>query len=214
MSVPSRCILLVTFFMITSAAFGQITIVNFDFGAVRITCGSDYSYQSAADVCTNQIRTQNFNTSPGFGWILGGPVPISFPGSPYIYGGAGLTGPDTIFCPPSFNGLPFNQAVFLQDTGSFVWQAVGGFTPGNYTLSFYLGARCATIYFDGNQTVEALIDDNVIARWALTSETPFALMTVPFTVTTNGSHALEFRGMNRGDHTAFLSYVTITPTER
>jgi hypothetical protein len=214
MSARRWCFLLATIVVMVPAAFGQPTIVNFDFGAVRIACGSGYAYESAAEVCTQQIRSQNFNASPGFGWILGGVVAISFPGSPYVYGGAGLTAPDTIFCPPSFSGLPFNQAVFLQDRGSFVWQGVGGFTAGNYTLSFYLGSRCTTIYFDGNQTVEALIDGSVIASWALTSDTPFALVTAPFTVTTDGSHTLEFRGLNRGDHTAFMSYVIITPTGR
>ncbi len=38
--------------------------------------------------------------------------------------------------------------------------------------------------------------------------------TASFTVSADGSHTLEFRGINPGDHTAFLSYVTITPTER
>lgn len=211
MSARVRCFLLSTVILVmVPAAFGYPTIVNFDFGAVRILCGTGYSYQSAADACNQQI-TQNFNSSPGFGWILGGLVSISFPGYPYVYGGAGLTGPNTIFYPPSFNGLPFDQAVLLQDRGSFASQKVEGFTAGNYNLSFYLGSRIATIYFDGNQTVEALIDGSVIATWALTSDTPFALVTAPFTVTTDGSHILEFRGMNRGDHTAFLSYVVITP---
>lgn len=122
----------------------------------------------------------------------------------------GLTGPNTIFYPPPFTRLPFNQAVILQDAGPFVWQSVGGFTAGKYTLSFYLGSRYSSLY-DGNQTVEALIDGNVIGTWALSSYTPFTLETATFTVSTNGSHELEFMGINHGDHTAFLSYVTITP---
>jgi len=44
--------------------------------------------------------------------------------------GAGLTGPDTVFSPPPFTGLPFNQAVFLQGPGSFIWQAVESVTRG------------------------------------------------------------------------------------
>ena len=31
-------------------------------------------------------------------------------------------------------------------------------------------------------------------------------------MSTGGTHTLEFRGINYGDHTAFLSYVSITPT--
>ncbi len=48
----------------------------------------------------------------------------------------------------------------------------------------------------------------------MTSSTPFTLQSATFTVSTGGSHTLEFEGMNLGDHTAFLSYVVITPTER
>jgi len=156
--------------------------------------------------------SQNFNASHGFGWILG--TILSVYGHPQMSldGGPGLTGPNTIFSPPPFDGLPFNQAVILQDVGPFVWQSVGGFTAGKYTLSFYLGSRYSSFY-DGNQTVEALIDGNVIGTWDLVSFTPFTLETAPFTVSTDGSHTLMFRGINHGDHTAFLSYVTITPTE-
>ena len=125
--------------------------------------------------------------------------------------GAGLTGPDTVFSPPPFTGLPFSQAVFLQGPGSFIWQAVGGFTAGNYTLSFYLGSRYTSGIYDGNQTVVALIDGNVIGSWPLKSFTPFTLETASFTVNSDGSHALEFMRTNVGDHTAFLPYAVITP---
>jgi len=141
----------------------------------------------------------------GIGWLL--PPPNDSDGGP------GLSGPDTIFFPPPFDGLPFNQAVILQDAYPFVWQAVSGFTAGNYTLSFYLGSRYSTLY-DGNQTVQALIDDQVIGTWALSSYTPFTLQAAPFAITIDGTHSVEFRGINHGDHTAFVSYAVITPTER
>ena len=123
--------------------------------------------------------------------------------------GDGLTGPNTTFNPPSFGALPFSQAVFLQGI-SWAFQDVGGFTAGNYVLSFYLGSRYYSGPFDGNQTVKALIDGNVIGTWTLTSFTPFALENAAFTVSTGGSHRLEFDGMNLGDHTAFVSDVSIT----
>lgn len=192
--------------MFASAAFAQPTLVNFDFGAVPIACGTGYAYEGPGLSCSyNPVPTQNFNASPDFGWILGSIVARSD-----LNVGAGLTGPDTAFDPPTFNGLPFNQAVLLQSIGSFVWQAVGGFTAGSYTLSFYLGSRYTDGPFDGNQTVVALIDGNMIGTWALSSYTPFTLETATFTVTTNGSHTLEFMGTKPGDHTAFLSYVVIT----
>jgi len=124
-----------------SAAMAQPTIVNFDFGAVPIACSNGYAYQGPVGSCPYNDPTQDFGQTPGFGWMLGWVVAQS--GAPLCCtnGGAGLTGPNTIFYPPSFNGMPFSQAVFLQNVGSFVWQSVEGFTAGNYTLSFYLGSR-------------------------------------------------------------------------
>jgi hypothetical protein len=212
MSVRLRCFLLLsTILMVAPAAFGQPTIVNFDFGAVRIVCSNGYAYEGPVLSCPYAGPSQNFNANPAFGWVLG--MTVAYYGHPQqsLDGGPGLTGPNTIFYPPPFDGLPFNQAVILQDEGSFVFQAVRGFTSGNYTLSFYLGSRYSNLY-DGNQTVEALIDGQVIGTWALSSYTPFTLQTASFSVTTDGTHTVEFRGMNHGDHTAFLSYVTIIQT--
>jgi hypothetical protein len=209
MSTRLRYFLLFTVVMVATAAFGDPTIVNFNFGAVPIVCGGDYAYQGTSGCGLGQ---QDFNAAPSFGWILEQFMP---PGE----GEAGLTGPGTSFLPLPFTGLPFTQAVFLQggEAGgdghnSFVWQEVGGFLAGSYTLSFYLGSRYASGQYDGNQTVEALIDGNVIGTWALTSYTPFTLESVQFTVSTGGTHTLEFMGINNGDHTAFLSYVSITQT--
>jgi hypothetical protein len=210
MSTLSRALLLSAILILAASAFGQINIVNFDFGAVRIACSNGYAYEGPILACPYAGPSQNFNGNPGFGWVLG--MTISYYGHPQqsLNGGPGLTGPNTIFYPPPFDGLPFNQAVILQDAGSFVWQAVRGFTAGRYTLSFYLGSRYSSLY-DGNQTVVAMIDGNLIGTWALSSYTPFTMHTASFGITTGGTHTLEFRGINPGDHTAFLSYVTITP---
>jgi hypothetical protein len=207
MSIPLRTLLLSAMLIIAASAFAQINIVNFDFGAVLVQCSNGYAYEGAETACAYGYPTQNFDADPGFGWIMGG-IAARQLAPTSLEGGAGITGPNTIFFPPSFAGLPFNQAVFLQDIGGFVWQQVGGFTAGTYTLSFYLGSRYD---YDGNQTVVALIDGTPIGSWALITGTPFTLETVTFTVSTGGSHALEFMGTRPGDHTAFLSYVTITP---
>lgn len=211
-----RALILSAILLLAVSAAGQVNIVNFDFGAVRIACTDGFAYEGPVGACPYQDHpTQKFGGSPGFGWMMGWTVARS--GAAYLpfAGGAGLTGPNSIFYPPTFDGMPFDQAIFLQNAGSFVWQAVEGFTAGPYTLSFYLGSRYnSSGWFDGNQTVEALIDGVVIANWHLTSNTPFTLETAPFTVTTDGTHILEFKGMNLGDHTAFLSYVVITPAAR
>jgi hypothetical protein len=216
MSNCLKYILLSALVIMASAAVAQPTMVNFDFGAVRIACPSDYAYEGPISwgcqsnpTLNINAPSQNYNANPNFGWTLGSVVAIF--GDIPIQKGAGLTGPGTVFNPPPFNGMPFNQAVFLQSVGSFVWQRVQGFTAGNYTLSFYLGSRYRNDCCDGDQTVQALIDGKVVGIWAMKSYTPFTLETANFTVSTDGSHNLMFEGMNVGDHTAFLSYVTITP---
>jgi hypothetical protein len=185
----------------TSAAASSITITNPKFSTPMIACAMGYAYDGSGDCSAPE---QNFNASTGFGWTLATP-PISG------QGGDGLTGPNSLFFPPSFSGLPFTQAVFLQGTNNALSQVISGFSAGaKYTLSFYLGSRFHAAPDDGNQTVEALIDGRVIGTWALSSFTPFELKSASFTVTTAGSHTLEFEGLTTGDHTAFLSDVSIS----
>lgn len=185
--------------LMTVSAFAVPSIVNYDFGAVPIVCGQGYSYRAfGGDRNGRLVPQQDFNSTPGFGWTVSS-------------NGDGLTGRNTSFNPPSFAGLPFNQAEFLQGL-SWVSQDIGGFATGNYTLSFYLGSRYYSGPFDGNQTVEGLIDGNMFSTWALTSFTPFSLETVSFNVSTGGVHTLEFVGTTLGDHTAFLSDVSIRQT--
>ena len=197
-----RCLLLWLLVMAVPPAFAAPVIVNANFGAVPITCGNDYAYQGTGG-CDSPA--QDFNSAPGFGWTLSTTHDQD-------YYGPGLTGPDTAFDPPPFDGLPFTQAVLLQSGNgiiSSVSQDINGFSPGTYTVSFYLGSRYSG-GDDGNQTVEALIDGSVIGTWVLTSFTPFTLQSASFTVDTGGDHTLEFLGTNvSGDHTAFLSGVSI-----
>jgi hypothetical protein len=201
MSTRLRFFLLSTVIMMGPTVFAGPIIVNSDFGAVPIICGIGYAYQAFGGDCSSVPPQQPFNSTPGFGWTF------------LVQGGNGLTAPNSPFNPPSFSGLPFTQAAFLQNANSSVSQAVGGFVAGSYTLSFYLGSRYDSGGGDdGDQTVAALIDGSVIGTWALTSFTPFTLETASFTVSTDGSHTLEFMGLNPGDHTAFLSDVSITAT--
>ena len=178
----------------------SLTITNADLSAVAITCGGGYAYQSFGGDCTSGPPQQDFNGTSGFGWTLD-------------LGGTGLTAPGSAFNPPSFSGLPFSQAVFLQGAGSFVYQAIGGFSAGTqYLLTFYAGSRFLDNppIFDGNQTVQATIDGSVIGTWVFTSLTPFTLESVLFSVPTGGTHTLSLNGITPGDHTAFVSGVAIT----
>jgi hypothetical protein len=205
MSMFRMLVLLCAIAFASSVAFaGSIAVVNPDFSAVPILCGAGYAYQTFGGDCSSPVPQQDFNGSSGFGWTW---IPNVLQN--------GLTAPNTAFNPPSFLGLPFNQAAFFQGQNATLSQTIGGFSAfGTYTLSFYLGSRYAngSFGYDGNQTVEALIDGNVIGIWALTSFTPFTPESAVFTVTTGGGHTLEFLGLNSGDHTAFLSDVAINGT--
>jgi len=177
----------------------SLTITNADFSAVSISCAG-YAYQSFGGDCSSGPPQQDFNGTPGFGWILD-------------LGGTGLTAPGSAFNPPDFTGLPFSQAVFLQGAGSFVYQSIGGFSTGaEYLLTFYAGSRYFdnSPFSDGNQTVQVTIDGSVIGTWSLTSFTPFTLESVLFSVPTGGTHTLSLNGITPGDHTAFVSGVSIT----
>jgi len=197
-----KCLLIGILLVAVPAAFAEPIIVNPDFDDVLISCPLNFAYQGTGG-CGNWA--QDFNSAPGFGWTLSTTHDQD-------WFGPGLTGPNTNFNPPPFDGLPFTQAVLLQSGNgiiSSVSQDINGFSPGTYTVSFYLGSRYSG-GDDGNQTVEALIDGSVIGTWVLTSFTPFTLQSASFTVDTGGDHTLEFIGINdSGDHTAFLSGLSI-----
>ena len=196
-------LLLATVTLLYSPVFASsLSIVNPDFSVPAIPCGLDYAYQGAGTCSSttgggNPFPQQNFNGVSGFGWT-------------FAVGGDGLTGPGTPFNPPSFTSLPFTQAAFLQGNSADISQGIAGFSVGGaYVLNFYLGSRFNSVT-DGNQTVEALLNGNVVGTWALTSSTPFTLESAAFTGIANGSETLEFKGLASGDHTAFLSHVSIS----
>ena len=200
-------------FVLSSLAAGLVTaqpltIVNGNLGNVPVECGA-HAYQSYMGGTCNiagQNPQENFNSAIGIGWTLP-PLPGDASGTP---GGDGILGPDFEFDTPPFTGLPFSRALFLQGPDTLVVQPITGFVPGgSYTLSFYLGSRYASGSFNGNQTVEFLLDGKALASWPLASFTPFTLETVPFRVRTGGTHLIEFEGTAVGDHTAFLSGITI-----
>jgi hypothetical protein len=188
-----------TVLLLTSAALADfLPIVDANFSAVQFTCALGYAYQGnggcSCPAWWGFYAEQDFNDTPGFGWTL--------------VGGAGLTGPATDFNPPSFTGLPFTQAALLQGQGAEVSQSIYFPTGGDYVLSFYLGSRYNASW-DGNQTVSAELGGVVLNTWTLTTGTPFTLERVPFSLSTGGNYTLAFLGQASGDHTAFLSDVSI-----
>ena len=190
---------MVVFAFCAIATAAPILITNGNFSDVPITCGG-YAYQYFGGNCNSNPPQQDFNGTQGFGWTL------------IIKSGIGLTAPNSAFQPPDFTGLPFTQALFLQDGASTAYQALGGFSANtNYVLSFYIGSRYAEGGGDdGNQTVQVTMDGVALFTISLKSFTPFMLEEVPFSVPTDGTHTLAFNGLNPGDHTAFVSGVSIT----
>jgi len=192
---------LLVLFLVTAVSMASATslaIVNADFSAIPVVCGGGFAYQSfgGGGDCSSPNPQQDFNATPGFGWTY------------LLFSGNGVTEPNSAFNPPSFVGMPFAQAAFLQDGASFVLQAIGGFSASQtYVLSFYLGSRWFSA--EGDQTVQASIDNKILDTWVLTSFTPFTRETVVFTVPTDGVHTLQFEGLHFGDDTAFLSGVAI-----
>jgi hypothetical protein len=184
---------------VSMASPPSLIIVNADFSAIPVVCAGGFAYQSFGGDCNSPNPQQDFNATPGFGWTY------------LLFSGNGVTEPNTAFNPPSFTGMPFTEAAFLQDGASFVLQAIDGFSASQtYALSFYLGSRFESDPADGDQTVQASIDSQVVGTWALTSFTPFTRETATFTVPTDGVHTLQFEGLHFGDHTAFLSGVAIS----
>jgi hypothetical protein len=187
------CLVLWCSALLGFAASADPVVVNPNFGAVAVSCGLNYAYQNTPTNCASPA--QDFNADPNFGWTL-------------TSTGTGLTKPSTNFNPPSFAGMPFTQAVFLQNNASSATQSVTGFAAGNHVLSFYIGSRTGN---GGNQTVQALIDGNVVGTWPLATSTPFTMQSATFSVSSSGSHTLQFKGLATGDQTAFVSGVSITP---
>jgi hypothetical protein len=192
-----------------SSASGQsIAIVKPNFSAVPVQCSTGYAYQeSPGGSCvdsTSDGPQQDFNYKAEMGWLF---APHNNTSTDTYRDG--VTGPDTSFNPPSFTGLTFTQAAFLQGP-SIILQKIYGFVSGQqYTLSVYLGSRYAEGCCDGNQTVLVKLDDKPIGEWKLASFTPFTLQTVVFTADTSGPHFLIFEGIAQGDHTAFFSGISI-----
>jgi hypothetical protein len=180
----------------------QLPVGNPNFSNVAVQCGAGYAYQaSSGETCTSQsFPAQALNGVRGMDWVFG----------PHIVGGpgVGLTVAGTSFNPPSFSGLPFSSAAFLQGLDCEISQTIFGFVAGgSYRLSFYLGSRYDS--YGGYESVAAYIDSSLVGAWSQVGSTPFTLRSVPFRVSAGGAHILKFVGTTPGGQTAFLSGVSI-----
>jgi hypothetical protein len=170
------------------------TVANPDFALPAINC-NDYSYQSPSNCGTQAYPTQDL---AGQNWTYGAGA------------GDGLASLGSPFNLPA--GIPLtgvSQAAFLQGAGSSVSQSLTG-PAGTWQVGFYLGSRYANGGDDGNQTVDVLLDGNVVGTYHLSSYTPFMPVTLDIGNVSAGPHTLEFEGMTSGDHTAFLTDLSVS----
>ena len=95
----------------------------------------------------------------------------------------------------SFINAPTTQYAGIQSTGS-ISQSLMFAATGTYLLSFYAAPRPvgnnSNAYHPSHQ-LQVLIDDVVVYTSALTHSYAWSLLTVPFNITSTGSHTLKFQ---------------------
>ncbi len=137
-------------------------------------------------------------------------------GSPWTFTGhAGISGNSSNFTSGSPNAPEGVQVAFLQNTGS-ASESIS-FQPGTYMVTFDAAQR---ENISSNQTVEVLIDGNVVSSITPSGTNYASYSTQGFTITTTGMHALTFEGLppssdpRGGEYdTAFIDAVTISASQ-
>jgi hypothetical protein len=150
------------------------------------------------------VKDPNFQ-SPGVGVgtnaIQGNPI-----GSPWTFSGsAGLTGNGSAFTVGNPSAPVGTQVAFIQNSGQ-ISQAFG-LAAGRYTLSFSAAQR--QNFQSSSQTIEVLLDGNVIGQFTPSSTNYTTQTTAAFIVGTTGAHTLTFvgQGPNGQDNTAFIDQI-------
>ena len=101
------------------------------------------------------------------------------------------------------------QTAFIQSLGSIA-QTID-LSAGNYTLSFRAALRAYSIPAGSVQPIQVSIDGQQIASLVVPPDTSFTTVTIPFTVTSSGSHTIAFAGTDAsGDKSTFIDTVAIT----
>ncbi|OAI50295.1 hypothetical protein AYO44_05775 [Planctomycetaceae bacterium SCGC AG-212-F19] len=128
-------------------------------------------------------------------------------GAPWAYaGGAGVAGNQSGFTSGNPNAPQGTQVGFLQGPGGTISQTftTGG---GNYAVSFQAAQR-GNYQPAGNQTIDVLIDGNVVGTFTPWGTNYQSFTTAPIALS-GGTHTLTFEGLNSGDTTAFIDTVSI-----
>jgi len=97
------------------------------------------------------------------------------------------------------------QTAFIQTTSS-ISQALS-LNAGGYTLTFKAAQRSGQI-----QPIRVTIDGTQIGSLVSPASTTFALVSLPFSVASSGTHTLTFSGTDaNGDKSTFIDNVTLIP---
>jgi Protein of unknown function (DUF642) len=126
-------------------------------------------------------------------------------GTPWTYTGlAGVAGNGSAFTNLNPSAPSGTQVGFIQQTGQ-ISQSIA-LAAGTYTVSLAAAQRAPS----NSQTIQVLVDSQVVGVFTPAGTSYSTLTTGPFTVAA-GAHTLAFVGLNTkgGDNTAFIDQITI-----
>ncbi len=126
-------------------------------------------------------------------------------GSSWAFGGdAGVTGNGSAFTAGGANAPQGSQAAFIQATGSLSQSVT--LAGGTYSLSLDAAQRANVP--QAGQTIEVLVDNQLVSTITPTSSNYAEYSTAAFTVTA-GAHTIELLGLDPhgGDNTSFIDQV-------
>jgi hypothetical protein len=152
-----------------------------DLGFENVGVGSGYAYNPS-----------------GSAWTFSGSSPD----------GSGITGNNSPFTGSNPLAPQGSQVAFIQETGS-ISQSIPSWGTGTYQLSFSSAQRG-----DNNNTgedFEVLVDQAVVGSFMPGSSSYQTLTTPTFSITTAGTHTIEFLGVDTagGDNTALIDNVQL-----
>ncbi len=189
------------------------------------TAVGSYPIEFTADNGSGSTATQAFVlnvagvslTLPDFGFetpSLGeGSFQYDPSGTAWTFAGhAGVAANASGFTSGNPNAPQGSQVAFIQNTGS-VSQSLS-LQPGTYMVSFDAAQRAN---ISSNQTIDVLVDGNIVGVVTPTSTTYNSYSSAGFTITTAGMHTLTLKGVppandsRGGDYdTAFIDGVSIS----
>ena len=101
-----------------------------------------------------------------------------------------------------------NQTAFIQNTGSL--SQTLSLASGAYALSFLAAQRAYSIPAGGVQPLRVSVDEVPIGGLVTPPDTSFRVFTIPFTISSAGTHTLSFAGIDgSGDKSTFIDAVTL-----